>query len=487
MPSWILLIIAFLPIVGGALIGLIKNNFKLTKILSYTVVILASIATWLAIFLIKQDKFLILEIVKNYEICLKFDNFGKVFAGMVSILWPLALMYSFGYMKHDARKQTYNMFYVMTFGVVLGLAFSENLLTMFCFYEILTFITLPLIVHPATSEARKAGRFYLYFSLSGSSLSLVGMILITSFLGTNSFELAFGSTASANMLFQMGYLLCFFGFGVKSAIFPLHFWLPMAGAAPTPTTALLHAVAVVKAGLFALLRVTFYNRGAYYISGTAIQYVVMIIACVTIIYGSAKALKEQHLKRRFAYSTISNLSYIVLALSFMNYIGLIAALIHLVMHSVTKICLFFVCGEVIENSEAKYVYQLDGFAKKMPITFIAYTLAACSITGVPLFAGFISKYYIISAGLELGNVFSLIGVICLILSAIMTAVYSLQISFKAFVNKPNQLGEEVYKHANEKSKEMLIPICVFAIVCVILGVSSTWFVDLLMTLFNLRG
>ena len=186
-------------------------------------------------------------------------------------------------------------------------------------------------------------------------------------------------------------------------------------------------------------------------------------------------------------STISNLSYIVLALSFMNYIGLIAALIHLVMHSVTKICLFFVCGEVIENSEAKYVYQLDGFAKKMPITFIAYTLAACSITGVPLFAGFVSKYYIISAGLELGNVFSLIGVICLILSAIMTAVYSLQISFKAFVNKPNQLGEEVYKHANEKSKEMLIPICVFAIVCVILGVSSTWFVDLLMNLFNLRG
>lgn len=483
MSSWILLLIAFFPIVGGALIGLIKKHYKLTKALSYFVVIATSIMVWVAIFLVKDERFLILEIVKNYEICLKLDNLGKVFAGMVSILWPLALMYSYGYMKHDARKSTYNMFYVMTFGVVLGLAFSANLLTLFCFYEMLTFITLPLIVHPATSEARKAGRFYLYFSLSGSSLSLFGMILLTSYLGTNNFALSFGSTASAEPLFYVGYTLCFFGFGVKSAIFPLHFWLPMAGAAPTPTTALLHAVAVVKAGIFALLRITYYNSGAFYVYGTAIQYVVMIIACITIIYGSAKALKEQHLKRRFAYSTISNLSYIVLALSFMNYIGLIAALIHLVMHSVTKICLFFVCGEVIESSEAKYVYQLDGFAKKMPITFIAYTLAACSITGVPLFAGFISKYYIISAGLSLSNVFSYIGIICLILSAIMTAVYSLQIVFKAFVNKPNALGEEAYKHANEKSKEMLIPICVFAVICVVFGVSSTWFVDLLMKLF----
>jgi multicomponent Na+:H+ antiporter subunit D len=483
MPVWSLLIIAFLPVLGGFIIGQLKVKDGIRKLLSYIVVVITSVLTWLAIFNVNEGNFLILEIVSKYTIELKFDNLGKIFAGMVSILWPLALMYSYGYMKHDNRRSAYNTFYVMTFGIVLGLAFSANLLTMFCFYEMLTFITLPLIVHPGTSEARRAGRFYLYFSLSGSSLSLVGMIMITSFLGTNSFDLAFASMESANFIYYIGYILCFFGFGVKSAIFPVHFWLPMAGAAPTPTTALLHAVAVVKAGLFALLRVTYYNHGAYYVSGTWIQWLVLIVACITIVYGSAKALKEQHLKRRFAYSTISNLSYIVLALSFMSELGFTAALIHLVMHSVTKICLFFVCGEVIENSEAKYVYQLDGFAKKMPLTFIAYTLAACSITGVPLFAGFISKYYILDAGLQVGNVFGFIGVVCLIISAILTAVYSLSITFRAFVNSPNKMHEEVYNKANEKSLEMLVPIIIFSIVCVVLGVGASWFVELLTNLF----
>lgn len=483
MPIWSLLIIAFLPILGGFLIGQLKVKDSIRKLASYIVVLATSILTWLAILNVEDGSFLILEIVTKYTIELKLDSLGKIFAGMVSILWPLALMYSYGYMKHDARRSAYNSFYVMTFGVVLGLAFSANLLTMFCFYEMLTFITLPLIVHTGTSEARRAGRFYLYFSLSGSSLSLVGMIMITSFLGSNGFDLAFASMESANFIYYIGYILCFFGFGVKSAIFPVHFWLPMAGAAPTPTTALLHAVAVVKAGLFALLRVTFYNKGAYYVGGTWIQWLVLIIACITIVYGSAKALKEQHLKRRFAYSTISNLSYIVLALAFMNEVGLIAALIHLVMHSVTKICLFFVCGEIIENSEAKYVYQLDGFARKMPLTFIAYTLAACSITGIPLFAGFISKYYIIDAGLQMGNAYGLIGVICLIVSAIMTAIYSLSISFRGFVNTPSKVNFEVYERANEKSLEMLIPIIVFAIICVVLGISASWFVDLLTSLF----
>lgn len=483
MPIWFLMIIAFLPIFGGLIIGQLKISDLIRKISSYVVVLLTSILTWIAIFMIKDDSFLILEIVTKYTVELKFDNLGKIFAGMVSILWPLALMYSYGYMKHDLKRNTYNSFYVMTFGVVLGLSFSKNLLTMFCFYEMLTFITLPLIVHTGTSEARRAGRYYLYFSLSGSSLSLVGMIMITSFLGTNTFDLSFASAESANFIYYIGYILCFFGFGVKSAIFPLHFWLPMAGAAPTPTTALLHAVAVVKAGLFALLRVTFYNKGAYYVNGTWIQWLVLIIACITIIYGSLKALKEQHLKRRFAYSTISNLSYIVLAMSFMSELGLISALIHLVVHSVTKICLFFVCGEIIENSEAKYVYQLDGFARKMPITFIAYTLASLSITGIPLFAGFVSKYYIVNLGLQLGNIYGFIGVISLILSAIMTAIYSLTISFRGFVNSPSKLNEKVYNKANEKSLEMLIPIVIFAIICVVLGFNSSWFVELLKSLF----
>lgn len=483
MGSWFLLFLFFIPFLTGMLMGIFKPKDKMMKIISYFSVILTSILVWISIFVVKEEAFVILKIVEKYQITLRFDNAGKIFAGMVSLLWPLALMYSYGYMKHDERRNVYNNFYVMTYGVVLGLCVSENLLTMFIFYEMLTFITLPLIIHPMTSEAKRAGRIYLYYSLSGSSLSLVGMIMMTTSLGTNSFNLAFAMSQNSSVLYQIGFVLCFFGFGVKSAIFPLHYWLPTAGVAPTPTTALLHAVAVVKAGVFALIRITYYLNGACMLQGTWIQYLMMMISSFTILFGSIKALKEQHLKRRFAYSTISNLSYIVLAISFMSKLGLVAAFLHLVIHSITKICLFFCCGEIIENSSAKYVYELNGIGKKMPLTMISFALASCSITGVPLFGGFVSKYYLIKAGLSLANVFSYIGVICLIISALLTAIYSLVIPFVSFVNTPNENNQEIISKANEKSKEMLIPIITFSVCTLILGVCSSYLVSLFMNMF----
>ena len=483
MGSWFLLFLFLIPFLTGILMGIFKPKDKMMKIISYFSVILTSILVWISIFVVKEEAFVILKIVEKYQITLRFDNAGKIFAGMVSLLWPLALMYSYGYMKHDERRNIYNNFYVMTYGVVLGLCVSENLLTMFIFYEMLTFITLPLIIHPMTSEAKRAGRIYLYYSLSGSSLSLVGMIMMTTSLGTNSFNLAFAMSQNSSVLYQIGFVLCFFGFGVKSAIFPLHYWLPTAGVAPTPTTALLHAVAVVKAGVFALIRITYYLNGASMLQGTWIQYLMMMISSFTILFGSIKALKEQHLKRRFAYSTISNLSYIVLAISFMSKLGLVAAFLHLVIHSITKICLFFCCGEIIENSSAKYVYELNGIGKKMPLTMISFALASCSITGVPLFGGFVSKYYLIKAGLSLANVFSYIGVICLIISALLTAIYSLVIPFVSFVNSPSENNQEIISKANEKSKEMLIPIITFSVCTLILGVCSSYLVSLFMNMF----
>lgn len=480
-----LLTAVFLPLVGGFLLGVMRLSDRWNKIVSYAVVVLTSVLTWVFIFAIRDQTFTLLEILPHYRISLRFDSLGKIFAGMVSLLWPFALMYAFGYMKQDERRRNYISFYVMTYGVVLGLAFSENLLTMFIFYEILTFITLPLIVHTNTSEARRAGRYYLYFSLSGSSLSLVGMIMLTQYLGTNGFHLMLeATTAMEDSFYQIGFLLCFFGFGVKSALFPLHFWLPMASAAPTPTTALLHAVAIVKAGVFALIRITYYNNGVA-LMGTWVQQVMIVFACITVVYGSAMALKEQHLKRRFAYSTISNLSYIILAMSFMNQAGLVAALLHLIIHSITKICLFFCCGEIIENSGATYVYQLDGFFKKMPLTFVSFVLASCSITGIPLFAGFVSKYYILSSSILSGTAFSYLGMGCIILSAVMTAIYSLSVPFRAIVHSVNENNAELLSKANEKDREMLVPIVVFAILTVIFGIGSGWLVDLLVNLFAL--
>lgn len=221
MSTLFLLVAVLLPLIGGFLLGVLPLSERGSKIVSYAVVLLTSVLTWIFIFTVRDQTFTLLEILPHYRISLRFDALGKIFAGMVSLLWPFALMYAFGYMKHDERRRNYHSFYIMTYGVVLGLAFSENLLTMFVFYEVLTFITLPLIVHPNTSEARRAGRYYLYFSLSGSSLSLVGMIMLTQYLGTNSFHLALEAASAVNdSFYQIGFLLCFFGFGVKSALFP---------------------------------------------------------------------------------------------------------------------------------------------------------------------------------------------------------------------------------------------------------------------------
>jgi multicomponent Na+:H+ antiporter subunit D len=383
-------------------------------------------------------------------------------------------------MEDEERKEEYNMFYIMTFGVVLGIAFAGNLFTMFIFYEILTLITLPLIIHPLTKEAKKAGNYYLYFSLSGSVLALIGLIIITITAGNSDFILG----GILNSKLSYAYLISFLGFGVKAAIFPFSFWLPMASAAPTPTTALLHAVAVVKAGVFAIMRITYYNFNYTLLQNTWVQYVVMMLSAFTIIFGSTVALKEQHFKRRLAYSTISNLSYILLGVTLFSKSGLIAAILHFIFHSITKICLFFACGAIIKNSSAHYVFELNSLGKKMPLTFTFFTIASLSLTGIPLFAGFISKWYLINASITNGSVFAYIGSGSLILSALLTAIYTLSISLRGFLYPVNPKYEQIYQQAHEPNLIYLITIGVFALACVVFGIFSNSFIGMIENMFG---
>ena len=479
MSSLFLLIPILLPIITGIILRIVNiTNEKIYKTISLVSVILTSLITFVFLFTINSETSKIIILSEKINLGIKLDGLGKIFAGMVSLLWPFSLLYSYAYMKDEERKEKYNAYYVMTFGVVLGISFASNLFTLFIFYELLTIVTLPLIVHTYTPEARKAGRYYLYFSLTGSSLALVGLIILLHLSG--SCEFTFGGLIESNSTISLvAYLLTFLGFGVKSAVFPLCFWLPMAGAAPTPTTALLHAVAVVKAGVFAIMRSTFYNFNYNLMSNSWVQVITIIMSSITILYGSMMALKEQHFKRRLAYSTISNLSYILLAVSFMNKTGLLAAVLHMLFHSFAKICLFFTCGAIIKNSHAHYVYELNGLGKKMPITFINFTIASLSLIGVPLFAGFISKWYIGMASIELGNAFSYIGIGCILVSALLTAVYTLNIPFRAFMYKPNEINQEIYDKAQEPNKLYLSTFIVFSALSIILGIISQPFVELI--------
>lgn len=490
MSNTYLLLIPILICVLGAILSsfLFKKDEKKNHIFIFISMVLATIATWVMLFVVKGDKFVVIQFFEGLDISFKLDGFGKIFSGMVSILWPLATLYAFSYMKHAKKKRVYFMFYELTYAVVLGISFSANMETLYLCYEGLTLCTLPLIIQPMTKQSKKAGRIYMYFSLAGSALAFVGLMFLLHYTQGGTDFVRGGNLDILNCpkdIMLIGYLLAFLGFGVKSAIFPLHYWLPLAGAAPTPTTALLHAVAVVKSGVFALIRLTYYSYCLELIKGSWVQTVVMILAIFTIVYGSMKALKETHFKRRLAYSTVSNLSYIVFGVTLMNQFGLIAAVVHMLFHSISKITLFFSCGITMHEADVDFVYEVDGLGKKMPITFITFFISALSLTGIPLFAGFISKYYLIDAAFKDGNILTYLGVAALIISALLTAIYSLSIVFRAFLNEPNDHNKEKVEKAHDGDIKFNLPIIVFSALCLIFGIFSSGLIEVVSSLVSL--
>lgn len=491
MSNYLLFLPILFPILIAFIIRVCKLNGKYKEILNLVSVIINSLLTLAFVIFPPSESLCLLNLTDKLSFTLSLDGIGRIFAGMVAILWPFAYLYVMGYMAHEDKKKNYAMFYVMTFGVVLGISFSANLVTMYFFYELLTFITLPLIMYPKTKEAKRAGRFYLYISLFGSTLALVGIIILMAYFNMGNFvdvfnpeELLTNKVFGRERTFRIAYLLTFFGFGVKSAIFPLHGWLPRAGVAPTPTTALLHAVAVVKAGAFAIIRVIYSVIGVEVLRNSNVQIITMLIASFTIVFGSAMAMKQMHVKRRFAYSTISNISYILLAATMMSKEGLYAAMLHLIFHSFAKISIFFIAGETLEKANVTYVDQLDGFGKKMPITFACFILAGLSIIGIPGFAGFISKYEIISSAFKLNTWYSIIGVVALLISALLTAGYVLTIVIRAYFKKPNDYNINNYNQAKDCNYKFIIPIATFSILSLLLGIFANPILNLISNLLG---
>ncbi|MCC8044929.1 MAG: proton-conducting membrane transporter [Clostridiales bacterium] len=425
------------PILGGALIPVLPfKNRRQMMIYTESIVLLNSVLA-LAILLNRpQDEFVLFRFTSNLTLSFKLDGLGTVFAGLISALWPLATLYAFEYMKHEEHEKFFFMFYTITFGITMGIALAEDLVTMYCFYEMLTLVTVPLVLHTLKREAILAGRTYLYYSLGGAAFAFIGVIFILVYGTTPNFVaggvLDLEKIGSRTNLLLLIYVFCFFGFSVKAAMFPFSGWLPKAGVAPTPVTALLHAVAVVKAGAFATMRITYYSFGTEFLRGTWAQTAVMIPVIFTIVYGCSRALKETHLKRRLAWSTVSNLSYILFGVTLMTPLGLTAALTHMVCHAVIKICAFFCAGAVIVQSGNEYVYQLDGLGKKMPRVFAVFTISGMALMGVPGLAGFSSKWNLVKAALDSTHPLAVVGIVALLISALLTAIYMLTISVRAF-------------------------------------------------------
>lgn len=475
MNAFATLLPVIFPIIAG--IALLPVKFKSRKqreMWVLSIVVLNAVFALYAIFGAGSPYVTLFTFNSKLSLALHVDGLSKVFGTMVSILWIITTIYAFEYMTHEGHEDRFFAFFIMTFGVVIGIAFAANFLTLYLFYEFLTLATLPLVMHQFDNKARHAGKTYVIYMMFGASLAFIGFVFIYCFGTTTDFVM--GGVLNRNLVagnedvLRLVFVMAFFGFGVKAAVFPFWRWLPKASVAPTPVTALLHAVAVVKSGVFAIIRLIYYSFGTSFLIGTWAQNVVLIAAAITIVFGSTVALRTPHVKRRFAYSTVSNLSYIVFGVALMTPAGLGAGLLHMVYHAVIKITLFFTAGAILYKTHREYLYEMEGFGRLMPITFATMTIAGLGLIGVPPFAGFHSKWALATAAVNSSNPVAYIGIGALIISALLTALYIFYIVVRAYFPREKTYPEGYYDHVSDPNKYMTVPLVLLAIVSVIIGI-----------------
>ena len=416
---------------------------------------------------------------KDMAFTLKLDGLGSVFAGIIATLWPLTGLYAFEYMSHEHNEQRFFAWFVLTYGVVAGITLSGNLLTLYLFYELMTLVTLPLVMHEMDDKARAAGKKYLIYSFGGAACAFVAMTYALINGGGEIFTIGgsktFNKLVTPDNIYLIAWFLGFIGFGVKAAIFPFHGWLPAASVAPTPVTALLHAVAVVKAGVFAVIRLTWFVYSPEFLNGTWAQILAFTLSCMTIFYGSYTALATQHLKRRFAYSTISQLSYILLGVLILTPEGLVGALTHMGAHAIIKINLFFCAGAILCQTKREYLFDMRGISHGMPKVTAAILISGVALCGLPPSAGFISKW-------QLGTAFAnapkigYLGIFTILISAVLTVLYIFSV-FSVFIMPGTNFD---FKTANENvsdpTYEMLIPLFILAVGAFLYGLYSEWLI-----------
>ena len=480
----LMLLSILFPILAGTalLISRIEDRRSRELWVLITAFITAALGL-MSVFVGTDGTFVAVQFTEKVTLAFRADGLASIFAVMISILWVLASFYALEYMKHEGNETRFFGFFLMSFGVTLGVAFAANLVTMYLFYELLTLATLPLVMHSMDGKARFAGKQYILYSMTGAALGFVSMIFVMYYSGCADFT--FGgavdmSRVSNPNIMYLVFVLGFFGFGVKAAIFPFHPWLLSASVAPTPVTALLHAVAVVKSGVFAVIRLTYYAFGAQLLFGTWAQVVVLCAAAFTVVYGSAMGLRSPHFKRRLACSTISNLSYILVGAATMTKVGLVAALAHMLFHAVNKITLFFGAGAVYYRTHKEYVYELQGYGRKMPITMAAFTLTALGLMGLPPLTGFVSKWSLGTAALGTGLGIGWIGAGALIVSALLTALYMMTIVFPVyFPGKEYRLANPGPVENKDPNAFMTGPFIVLAIMAIILSLWASPLLELI--------
>lgn len=440
-PGLLIILLITVPLLGAVLIALTGRWPNVREgITLVTAATLFGLATQLISPIVNRLEvgLTLIEPLPGLAIAFNLEPLGLIFALLASLLWFVTSVYSIGYMRgnNEPRQTSFYVFFAIAISGAMGVALSGNLLTLFIFYEVLTISTWPLVTHKQTEAARAGGRVYLGVLLVTSiGLFLPAIIWTWAVAGTVDFTpggILYGviSPGAAAILLGMFVL----GVG-KAAVMPVHRWLPAAMVAPTPVSALLHAVAVVKAGVFTITKVVIYIFGIDFLADVPLEKYLIYLAGFTVVAASIVALKQVEIKRMLAYSTISQLSYIVMAALVLAPFAEIGAAVHIVAHAFGKITLFFCAGAIYIASKKTRVDQLRGIGLRMPWTMVAFTIGALSMIGVPPTAGFVSKWYIIAGAFQVESYFTLA---VLMISTGLNAAYFLPIVFRAFFRPEDQ-------------------------------------------------
>ena len=410
----------------------------------------------------------LIDVLPGLSIAFNVEPLGMLFAVIASGLWIVNSLYSIGYMRAEKapRQTSFYFFFAVAIAGAMGVALAGNLFTLFLFYEVLTLSTYPLVTHRATPEAVRAGRLYLMMLLGASMLLLLPAIAWTGFAaGTLDFEPG-GILSGKIGDVAMAGLLALFVFGIaKAAVMPLHFWLPAAMVAPTPVSALLHAVAVVKAGVFTVLKVIVYVFGTDALAEAGAAEWLVYVAGFTVVTASLIALRQDDLKRRLAYSTVSQLSFVVMGAAMAVSAGIIGSGLQIAMHAAGKITLFFCAGAIAVASHKTKVSELDGIGRAMPITMTAFLIGSLSIIGLPPLGGMWTKWWLMLAAAEQGQLFV---IFVLIASTLLNVVYLLSIVARAFFVAPQGGAQEGKLSVTEAPWPCVVALSLTALLCILL-------------------
>ncbi len=479
MNKFFMIAAILIPALAGVLLPVLKLKNRKSRLSFVFCALVLTVIFATAVVFLPAEEVVLFTMTDTLRVALCPDGMSRLFMTIAAWGYLLAGIFSFKYMEHEEAEgafpeDIFYCFYLLSLGALIGMDLSSGLISMYFFFEMITLLSMPLVLHERTKESIAAALKYLFYSVAGAFLALGCIFFLAQY--TVSMDFVYGGNLAASAYEHRSLLLVMvflgvIGFGAKAGMFPLHGWLPSAHpVAPAPASAVLSGI-IAKAGVLAIIRIIYYSVGTAFLLDTWVRIAWLSLALLTVFMGSMMAYREKVLKKRLAYSSVSQISYVLFGLFLMNTTGLTGGLMQVLFHACVKICLFLTAGSVIFNTGYHRVDELKGLGKCMPVTFTAFTLASLSLIGIPPFAGFISKWYLALGSLSSGiDIIDWLGPVILLISALLTAGYLLPITVAAFFPGKDFKLQKTFK---EGGALMDVPLLALSVLSLLMGLFSS--------------